>query len=1528
MDSQWQASSVNAVPPTDSTISGQRHPAQPSTNVTPVSPTRQLSGNAQADNRPIAIQPSPIQPHFASVPGSEGNTPQLQQIQSHSEAQKPSATKMGMHGSMDSNRWNHQWTTLPLSIMPQKLNSETDSTLHPNHQALLQVQKALNSHAGTPVNQPSLNSLVPPRGRAGQNASNSGPLDSTMFVNINSDRQKTDNRDHALATPQSYNSGSRINLGWASAGTQGNSWQPSSTNVSPVVAGTSRSGGQTVPPQSQNLSGATSTVSSRHNSPTANLNPGNDNPSWPDVNTAASQLQQQRSTISQGGLLGMMANHPASGQPTPLGSPALTQQPLLGTNQSMQQYQNHHELHPDINMMQAMGQNMIKNGPGTDFARRQSGTGTLDHSSGSNTPLTAGALPGNNLAFPGLSNQYNMTAPGMGMAPRPFNMAHPHIPDGHFTQSYPYGGAMQNTMPGTGMTSPINPLGLAFGQQHPGAMTYQQGLGQPTSGAALYSQGVQQIPQSIMTGHNLDAPVHAGPHGSNHQHQPHVHSSLSNKVNFAISPELPLQPKLEPQDIEMAPMTSTRTGSKSAPTSRQGTPLLVAVGLDEDTHKTKRSSSGSRKMDKERGEPVYSYSGAQPTAGAKMGLDPDGKTLSLTSDAHADEGDQDTREDRLDHRKRKRNRTIQSCLPCHQNKRKCDRKKPCSRCKTLGLTGSCVYEVDHSRDEDDPDQTENDHLRSRIAELEQVVRELRQKGSGRATSSVVPSSYDVEPANKKRKLIIDRFAKFRYDEAMRSANAPSGVDQNTSTSFPIHPGRPHISVIDAHRKGPTSSRKTSIPEDPSHTGSRRESLVDDGWKSDSRRSSKEQIEEPYIASVKGEGDSLIGDSAGRKAYVGVPGGRQLLKSLQNLTESKSNHPTEGEPMQVLEDVAFTGVFSDLRKTFPFTTIWSHDNFAAEIIGLLPNRKQSELVWDAFESEIAAFFAAWHLPTLRADYLEFFDATHEEKMVTPLGTLSVMLMICALGVMMRASQTEIFGEAAGVSSPEEAEADLTCSRLQSELFLSGAYQALRLCSFLSSPTVSTVTAGIMIGIYLLNSERASDFWPELGSTIRQAICMGLHIDPMQLYPGMSQKDAEVRRRMWWTIAGLDALVCLSLGRPSAISYYSTKLPQDIPDDQLGDVPPEQAKLSPVSNETTTFTYHAAYFALTIPSLDILERVFPKKRSYGRDGVLGWFAPLVKDEADEDPPDLGASTYEDALRLDDDIVSWYKLVPRKMRFNADEDDTARLLEQRTYWQIQQTLALCVKTNMIRLILHRPYLRMDPAAYPHSAKICFDAAHAILCAFKAMVGTKCSIVWSWWTMSLRAFHSAAVCAFLAMREPNDPHASVCLEDINGAVTIFEGRLNSWLKAHPVQGHLCHGMLSLQALTKSAIEQSRAQSEGEQKRPFTPTAATGLGITHRNHPGKVDFSSIQAFPTTGIVPPSPNLQTLAPSAVSVNGGSNAAASGHDAPLNLDLTGLAGGAPDAMALPHFWAEVFGVPVAPAEDANENPLVQVPPGAS
>ncbi|KAJ3575100.1 hypothetical protein NP233_g1326 [Leucocoprinus birnbaumii] len=80
-----------------------------------------------------------------------------------------------------------------------------------------------------------------------------------------------------------------------------------------------------------------------------------------------------------------------------------------------------------------------------------------------------------------------------------------------------------------------------------------------------------------------------------------------------------------------------------------------------------------------------------------------------------------------DHRKRRRNRTTQSCLNCHTSKRMCDRKRPaCARCTQLGLTGLCVYEVDDPNQCSDP-QDESARLLKRVAELEGVIRELKNK---------------------------------------------------------------------------------------------------------------------------------------------------------------------------------------------------------------------------------------------------------------------------------------------------------------------------------------------------------------------------------------------------------------------------------------------------------------------------------------------------------------------------------------------------------------------------------------------------------------------------------------------------------------------------------------------------------------------------------------------------------------------------------------------------------------------------------
>lgn len=122
---------------------------------------------------------------------------------------------------------------------------------------------------------------------------------------------------------------------------------------------------------------------------------------------------------------------------------------------------------------------------------------------------------------------------------------------------------------------------------------------------------------------------------------------------------------------------------------------------------------------------------------------------------------------------------------------------------------------------------------------------------------------------------------------------------------------------------------------------------------------------------------------------------------------------------------------------------------------------------------------------------------------------------------------------------------------------------------------------------------------------------------------------------------------------------------------------------------------------------------------------------------------------------------------------------------------------------LILHRPYLRADPTAYPESSQLCGQAAHVILTAYAAMARTKSSIVWSWWTMSYRAFHAGTVCAFLAIREPRTPLAERCLSDLRSAITIFENRSSSWSISHPVQSDLCSGLHRLENLAHVAVQQ-----------------------------------------------------------------------------------------------------------------------------
>ncbi|KAN0074659.1 hypothetical protein V8E55_011708 [Tylopilus felleus] len=151
-----------------------------------------------------------------------------------------------------------------------------------------------------------------------------------------------------------------------------------------------------------------------------------------------------------------------------------------------------------------------------------------------------------------------------------------------------------------------------------------------------------------------------------------------------------------------------------------------------------------------------------------------------------------------DHRKRRRNRTTQSCLNCHTSKRKCDRKRPCQRCIQLGLTGLCVYEIDDPALRDDPSLDETTRLRNRIAELESLVRELRGKPHPRWADA---NFRDGDPSERwhsraaKNSLHLRRRAR-SPDTLARPNQEPRGLVSASGAPIKIEPipdiSQPHL----------------------------------------------------------------------------------------------------------------------------------------------------------------------------------------------------------------------------------------------------------------------------------------------------------------------------------------------------------------------------------------------------------------------------------------------------------------------------------------------------------------------------------------------------------------------------------------------------------------------------------------------------------------------------------------------------------------------------------------------------------------
>jgi len=164
----------------------------------------------------------------------------------------------------------------------------------------------------------------------------------------------------------------------------------------------------------------------------------------------------------------------------------------------------------------------------------------------------------------------------------------------------------------------------------------------------------------------------------------------------------------------------------------------------------------------------------------------------------------------------------------------------------------------------DPTVIETDHLRKRIAELEQVVRELRQRNPARQSNAAAQASATALPMpvsipaesddkgqdSKKRRVIVDRFARFKIDEAAMAAVANAAAAGQDNADDSVTGG---------------DSRRSS-------------GGLELGAQMDAGRGKKDYRAEPYTTYLL-PGEEMVYDRIGRKTFLGAAAGKSMLRRV-------------------------------------------------------------------------------------------------------------------------------------------------------------------------------------------------------------------------------------------------------------------------------------------------------------------------------------------------------------------------------------------------------------------------------------------------------------------------------------------------------------------------------------------------------------------------------------------------------------------------------------------------------------------------
>ncbi|EQL01874.1 Zn(II)2Cys6 transcription factor [Ophiocordyceps sinensis CO18] len=227
------------------------------------------------------------------------------------------------------------------------------------------------------------------------------------------------------------------------------------------------------------------------------------------------------------------------------------------------------------------------------------------------------------------------------------------------------------------------------------------------------------------------------------------------------------------------------------------------------------------------------------------------------------------------------------------------------------------------------------------------------------------------------------------------------------------------------------------------------------------------------------------------------------------------------------DTSASNVFG-IGSEHPFANYWTCEGGLPEVISVLPDKVQADVLLARYFECVDPVYPMIHRQTFYADYEHFWQLGAQERDEMDAAFIGLIFVMLALGTQF-------------VTSTSATERKQTA-----EFYASASNQALRMSSYLSTASLSSIQAMVLMTYFLINDNHASDGWAFAGILIRQAYAMGLHRDPNIVTPQASPFEKQQRRKVWQGGLLQDTFITVLLSLPPSATHTDVSV-DDLLDD---------------------------------------------------------------------------------------------------------------------------------------------------------------------------------------------------------------------------------------------------------------------------------------------------------------------------------------------------------------------------------------------